>query len=976
MIGKLRLDNARTAILLGVILPVVVLAQPATRYNYGEALQKAIYFYDAQRSGKLGDTNRVLWRGDSAVDDGAQVGVDLSGGWYDAGDHVKFGFPMASSTTLLAWGALEYGNAFRASGQDKHMLDNLRWVADYFMKASNQPNQLWGQVGNGAVDHAFWGPAEIMTMQRPAYRISAQCPGSDLAGETAAALTVISMVFRKQSDTAYADALLARAKGLFSFADNFRGRYSDCVTDAANFYRSWSGFIDELVWSAAWLFRATGDSAYLDKAKRLYEELPKQPGMTVRSFAWTHNWDDKSFGSYILLAMLDKNTEYRNDAERWLDYWTSGYSNQRIRYTPGGLAWLDQWGSLRYSANTAFLALVYSDWLEAQGADSSRISRYRSFAERQINYMLGDNPTRRSYMVGFGNNPPANPHHRTAHGSWSDNISTPGKTSHTLYGALVGGPDAFDSYSDDRRDYIKNEVATDYNAGLVGALARLYQMHGGPPLADFPPRETPDREELSVEARVNALGANFVEVSAFVTNRTAWPARLTDQLSLRYFFTLDSGDPADIAVSAAFNHCRPPTGPVQWSGDTYYVQVDCTGVRIFPGGLSNYRKEVQFRISSRNQWVNNNDWSFHGLSDSDSPPGPASNIVLYEAGKRVWGQEAAGGEPTPLSILPTPLPTARAGVAYSAELRAGGGAPPYSEWKLIAGELPSGLTLDDKNGKISGIPEAEGTSSATLQVTDSAAATAAAEFPISVQPAAALEILTRTLPRGFVGFPYRTLMQATGGIPPYVWKITGSDSPPGLTLDNGLLSGVPLISGTLTLVIEVRDKRGSTATESMELVLQSSLPVPDGKLSIRYRALITANTGNQISPQVEIVNLGTEAIPLTELKLRYYFTLEGDRPLNWWCDYARVGCRNITRRFQSGPNNTYYMEIGFTEDAGQLSPGGTSGEVQVRFAKDDWSEFLQSDDYSFDPTKIALIAWERVPLFRSGVLVWGTEFQP
>ena len=87
------------------------------QFNYGEALQKSILFYEAQQSGKLPNWNRINWRGDSALDDGSDVGIDLTGGWYDAGDHVKFNFPMAYSTTVLAWGAIEFKDAYENSGQ-------------------------------------------------------------------------------------------------------------------------------------------------------------------------------------------------------------------------------------------------------------------------------------------------------------------------------------------------------------------------------------------------------------------------------------------------------------------------------------------------------------------------------------------------------------------------------------------------------------------------------------------------------------------------------------------------------------------------------------------------------------------------------------------------------------------------------------------------------------------------------------------
>ena len=92
---------------------------------------------------------------------------------------------------------------------------------------------------------------------------------------------------------------------------------------------------------------------------------------------------------------------------------------------------------------------------------------------RQI-YALGS--TGRSFVVGFGENPPQSPHHRTAHGSWADSQSIPEKHRHVLYGALVGGPDSSDNYTDDISDYVCNEVACDYNAGFVGLMAKMYKM--------------------------------------------------------------------------------------------------------------------------------------------------------------------------------------------------------------------------------------------------------------------------------------------------------------------------------------------------------------------------------------------------------------------------------------------------------------------------------------------------------------------
>src|SRR5688572_32980280 len=229
----------------------------AQNFNYGEALQKSLFFYEAQRSGDLPANNRVNWRGDSGMADGSDVGRDLTGGWYDAGDHVKFGLPMAASATMLAWGIVDYRSAYVSSGQLNTALDQLKWATDYFIKAHPTANELYGQVGNGGTDHAWWGPAEVMQMARPSYRVTTSCPGSDIAGETAAAMAAASIAFRP-TDPTYANTLLTHARQLYSFADTLRRKYSDCITDAASYYNSWRRYNDELVWAAIWLHRATG----------------------------------------------------------------------------------------------------------------------------------------------------------------------------------------------------------------------------------------------------------------------------------------------------------------------------------------------------------------------------------------------------------------------------------------------------------------------------------------------------------------------------------------------------------------------------------------------------------------------------------------------------------------------------------------------------------------------------------------------
>jgi endoglucanase len=627
----------------------------AQNFNYAEALQKSLYFYEVQRAGDLPATNRVNWRGDAALGDGSDVNRDLTGGWFDAGDHVKFGLPMAYTATMLAWGIVEYRSAYVSTGQLETALDQLKWATDYFIKAHPAPNELYGQIGLGDEDHRWWGPAEVMQMPRPSFKITSACPGSDLAGETAAAMAAASLAFRPTNPT-YANTLLTHARQLYTFADTFRGRYSECITDAAKFYNSWSGFNDELAWGALWMYRATNEQTYLDKALAAYANFSVQgQNGTVKSYKWTHNWDDKAYGSYVLFAKLTGEQRFHEDTQRWLNYWTvggtaHGADGTRIAYSPGGQAWLDVWGSLRYSANTAFLALVYADSI----TNTELQSRYRNFALGQVNYILGNNPRNWSYMIGFGTNWPKQPHHRTAHASWSDSLSDPVETRHTLFGALIGGPAAAnDSFIDERNNFQTTEVATDYNAALTGALARLAQEYNKVPLANFPQPEPVVGNEIFAEAALNAIGPNFTEVKVMLRNRSAWPARMGDKLSFRYFFTLEPGvTPSQITLNANFNQCLAPTGPHLHSGNVYYVNVSCNGVKIYPGGQSAHRAEVQFRIASSGAWDPANDWSIQGVATTPgSTPVLVQRIPVYDNGVRVFGSEP--GPVTPDTTPPT-----------------------------------------------------------------------------------------------------------------------------------------------------------------------------------------------------------------------------------------------------------------------------------------------------------------------------------
>ena len=634
----------KTYLIAAMALVLFLGQMAAAAYNYGEALQKSIYFYMQQRCGPLPADNPVIWRADSCLNDGADVGQDLTGGYLDAGDNVKFGLPMASTVATLSWEVYEYRSAFANAGQLDKALDAIRWGTDYFIKCHTATNEFYYQVGAGGTDHAWWGPVEVIeeVMTRPSYKVTLSSPGSCVVGGTAAALASASIVFQP-TDPNYASLCLTHAQQLFDFAYSTK---SDSGYTAANgFYTSYSGYWDELSAAAAWLYIATNDANYLDKAELCANNWGKEGMTSYWGYKWTHSWDDMHYMAQILLARATGKQIYIDSIERNLDYWMPGGG---ITYSPGGLAWLDSWGSLRYAANASLIAFVWGD--DSRG-NASKKTTYKTFAERQIKYMLGDNPRTSSYIIGFGVNSPQNPHHRTAHGSWANSIGTPSYTRHILHGAMVGGPSSSDSYQDVRTDYTMNEVACDYDAALVGALAKMYSLYGGTPISGFPSpsdfaKDQDPYTEYFASAKINSEGPVYTEFAVDLTNHSAWPARAADKLSYRYFFDLTETFNAgytvnDVVVSK--NYSEVPvtvSGPTHLRDNIYYVTVDYTGSAIFPGGQSESARETQVRIrlpyaAPDAAWEPNNDWSYQGLTGTFAE---TPYIPVYDDGVLIHGQ--------------------------------------------------------------------------------------------------------------------------------------------------------------------------------------------------------------------------------------------------------------------------------------------------------------------------------------------------
>nr|AMH40391.1 glycoside hydrolase family 9 [Sipyloidea sipylus] len=429
----------------------------AVCYDYKTVLQKSLLFYEAQRSGKLPADQKVKWRADSALNDKGRNGEDLTGGYYDAGDYVKFGFPMAFTATVLSWNILDHEKAYTKAGVLEDGRKAIKWATDYLIKCHVGDNQLYGQVGLGQLDHDSWTRPEDMTMERPAFMINASAPGTDLAGETAAAMAAASLVFKSVNAT-YSALLLKHARQLFDFANNYRGKYSDAITDANTFYPS-SNYPDELAWGAAWMYRATGEKKYMSVVDEIYPTIQYWDGFS---------WDDKKGGLDLLLATLTGQSTYLDKLKSYCDYQFT-----KTTKTPKGLIYYSDSANLRSVNNLLLICLEAAE--RGINADS-----YRKEAKKQIDYMLGDSGF--SYVVGIGNNYPTHAHHRSsscpdhpAECGWSF-FNSDLKNYHMVEGAIVGGPGANDSYIDTRKDAPHNEVACDFNAAFQSCIAILVEL--------------------------------------------------------------------------------------------------------------------------------------------------------------------------------------------------------------------------------------------------------------------------------------------------------------------------------------------------------------------------------------------------------------------------------------------------------------------------------------------------------------------
>jgi endoglucanase len=483
-------NRFRQLTLFCLLLPsLLTAAGKFTVDDYKRALWMTTRFYGAQRSGTgpnwlIMQHDTIQYRTSFTKDaDGSR---DLAGGWFDCGDHVTFGQTFFFSSYLLAkaydmfplgfhdlYNGVDYsdyvasGNWDMAGGSPDgipDLLQELKYATDWIIKATPDGSTFYYQKGEGGKDHQLWMTAGKMSAQpvemggepRKVYK---NPNDGVMAALAAGALAIMSRVYKKY-DEIYAKECLDHAKNAYSYAKGKKGQAAGAGD--GGFYGGHSQpAVVAFITGASEMYAATGDNSYKTDAAAEQDKIV------------FHNWGFDYSNTHDLapLAIATSGIDAKKlDVLKtmFVDQYTNSLNSEGV-CTKGNSGW----GMLRYPANHAFIAALWSQ--------AKKDTSINSFIYKQVDYIMGGNNANQSFIVGFCSacsKQPKFPHHRNVYlcDTNPDNAAKARMTIPTRneqFGYLVGGSWTSSGYKDDINAYAVTEGGIDYNAGLVGALGYI-----------------------------------------------------------------------------------------------------------------------------------------------------------------------------------------------------------------------------------------------------------------------------------------------------------------------------------------------------------------------------------------------------------------------------------------------------------------------------------------------------------------------
>lgn len=417
----------------------------------------------------------------------ADGGNDLSGGWFDCGDHVKFGqTEFYSAYTVLkgydVWPAgyddyysYDY-SGYQAAGDFSweskkgtpngipDVLDEVKYACEFFIKCTPNSSTFYSQVGDGNADHSNWVTSVAMAAlpknqggQNDGSRVTTKNPNDgSMPSFCAATLALFSRLYKK-FDPDFAATCLEHAKYAYTYASSKQGS----TAAAGSFYPANAKTQDDFVCACAELYWATGESSYKTKALQYSNDVKNHN----YCFCYANNDD---LAAYNLAKLGDSHGE--EVLSSLVDYYVKGVNGNGI-CTKGD----SQWGTMRYPENAAYAVALYGALKKSTANDK--------FIYTQVDYVMGNNSSKFSYIVGFtsdkgGYSSAQHPHHRNVYltdniNAAQQNLNIPDRNKQ--FGFLSGGQgyDPGSLMTAKTQDYTITEGGIDYNAGLCGALAYI-----------------------------------------------------------------------------------------------------------------------------------------------------------------------------------------------------------------------------------------------------------------------------------------------------------------------------------------------------------------------------------------------------------------------------------------------------------------------------------------------------------------------
>ncbi len=438
-----------TAVAVSLLMAWQVGAQTSAQLN--DMHTKLIKFYAYQRAGlSSGSANNANPGFTNASHNGDNYnGNLLDGGWYDAGDYIKFGMNLGYTVYCLLKGYDVFPSAYGSSTGVPEILKEVKFATDYMIKAVINDNTVVLDVGQASDEHGSWG------VKYPSGRSGGQillCSGGDIPATYAACLALMSTVYRKY-DAPYADQCLAKAKVAFAFAKKkFDAGQNYCQAQQKHgaflyYYptKTGGGYMQQIgdrkVAAGVELYRATndGDPIYRDWAKSPMTDMFNCMGYSyigpLAAFeVWRQGLGDA--------AALTANVNFIEGKIQTTGTFKDIYQNSG-------------WGTAREAGTAAFeyaLGYVVTSSTDIRDRNLARVKTH-------VGWVGGHNGSpARSYIIGYNGSPATNIHYRT--------------NSQGPQGGVVSGPDGSGNWSNDGTPE-HCEVAIDYNAGIVGAVAFL-----------------------------------------------------------------------------------------------------------------------------------------------------------------------------------------------------------------------------------------------------------------------------------------------------------------------------------------------------------------------------------------------------------------------------------------------------------------------------------------------------------------------